>query len=140
MSSGVEGVGDQTERGAIVWIDIGDSRYGAVSVPTQDILAAIAASLGFELIEKLPLRERVSKDKSKLTQDVLIMRRTEGAVRTQGRQPTSVATHQARWKWFSETVPHQQAPYKARNWGHPLHSACSYQGKMKPSLTHFLIH
>ncbi|MFH1141940.1 MAG: hypothetical protein V1724_09860, partial [Chloroflexota bacterium] len=34
---------------------------------------------------------------------------------------------------------HREYPYRKRNWGHPLHSLCSYQGKMKPSLAHFLV-
>ena len=26
-----------------------------------------------------------------------------------------------------------------RNWGHPLHSLCSYQGKLKPAIAHLLV-
>src|SRR4051794_7405757 len=40
---------------------------------------------------------------------------------------------------FSEDLPHTVTPFSRRNWGHSLHSLCSYQGKMKPSLAHFLI-
>lgn len=43
------------------------------------------------------------------------------------------------WGWFFETLPHKQRPYSSRNWGHPLHSACSYRGKLKPAIAHFLI-
>jgi DNA modification methylase len=135
----LQGLWHHTNPGAVLCIDLGDSRYGAVNVPTQDVLIAIAESLGFSLIEKLPLRERVSKDRSKLSQDVLVLRRESDAVTRRG-APLAAVTHKERWKWFSETVPHQQPPYDARNWGHPLHSACSYQGKMKPSLAHFLVH
>lgn len=35
--------------------------------------------------------------------------------------------------------PYQDRPYAARNWGHPLHSLCSYPSKIKPGLAHFLI-
>ncbi|MET0602900.1 MAG: hypothetical protein ABW167_13010 [Baekduia sp.] len=35
---------------------------------------------------------------------------------------------------FGADLPHTRPPYSARNWGHPLHSLCSYQGKLKPSL------
>lgn len=35
--------------------------------------------------------------------------------------------------------PYQAKPYAARNWGHPLHSLCSYPSKMKPALAHFLV-
>ena len=41
--------------------------------------------------------------------------------------------------WFCETAPHKRRPYSQRNWGGPLHSLCSYQGKLKPSIAHFLI-
>lgn len=30
-------------------------------------------------------------------------------------------------------------PYSKRNWGHPLHSLCSYQSKLKPAIAQFLI-
>jgi len=139
MREVLQGLWHHAISGATICVDIGDSRYGAVNVPTQEVLIAIAESVGFNLIEKLPLRERVSKDRSKLSQDILILRR-EGDKRESLNAPISIATQQQRWKWFSEAVPHQQPPYDARNWGHPLHSACSYQGKMKPSLAHFLVH
>jgi hypothetical protein len=35
--------------------------------------------------------------------------------------------------------PYGLAPYAARNWGGRLHSLCSYQGKLKPSIAHFLV-
>lgn len=44
-----------------------------------------------------------------------------------------------RWANFRESMPHQQPPYAKRNWGSPLHSLCSYQGKLKPSLAHHLV-
>ncbi len=36
-------------------------------------------------------------------------------------------------------LPYKEAPYCSRAWGDPLHSLCSYQGKLKPSIAHFLI-
>ncbi len=39
---------------------------------------------------------------------------------------------------FAE-FPYTQRPYAARNWGHPLHSLCSYASKMKPAIASFLI-
>jgi len=35
--------------------------------------------------------------------------------------------------------PYQQRPFCARNWGHPLHSLCSYPSKLKPGVAHFLV-
>jgi DNA methylase len=43
------------------------------------------------------------------------------------------------WDIFKATMPHQQFPYSKRNWGSSLHSVCSYQAKMKPSLAHHLV-
>lgn len=30
-------------------------------------------------------------------------------------------------------------PYSKRNWGNSLHFLCSYQGKLKPAIAHFLV-
>ncbi len=132
-----QGLWFQTVPGAVLCIDIGDSRYAGVNVPTQDLLVDVAKTVGFEFCERVPLRARVSKDRSRLSQDVLVLRR--GPDKT-GRRSDRDAGRQKRWKWFREMVPHQYLPYTKRNWGHPLHSACSYNGKMKPSLAHFLVH
>lgn len=40
---------------------------------------------------------------------------------------------------FVDQLPYALDPYAARNWGGRLHSLCSYQGKLKPSIAHFLI-
>lgn len=45
----------------------------------------------------------------------------------------------AKWNEFKVTFPHQEQPYAKRGWGGAMHSMCSYQGKMKPSLAHHLI-
>lgn len=34
---------------------------------------------------------------------------------------------------------YQKPPFSRRNWGHPLHSLCSYPSKLKPGLAHFLV-
>lgn len=46
---------------------------------------------------------------------------------------------EAKWRQFKTNLPHRKFPYSKRNWGNGLHSLCSYQGKMKPSLVHHLI-
>ena len=43
------------------------------------------------------------------------------------------------WKNFMVNLPHRKPPFSKRNWGNGLHSLCSYQGKMKPSLVYHLI-
>ncbi len=40
---------------------------------------------------------------------------------------------------FCNASPHRLGEYAKRNWGGPLHSLCSYQGKLKPSIAHFLV-
>jgi hypothetical protein len=40
---------------------------------------------------------------------------------------------------FCEAAPHRLGEYARRDWGGPLHSLCSYQGKLKPAIAHFLI-
>lgn len=40
---------------------------------------------------------------------------------------------------FQKNLPHTAAPYASRAWGHNFHSLCSYQGKLKPSLAHWIV-
>ena len=40
---------------------------------------------------------------------------------------------------FCDNPPYRVAPYSKRNWGGTLHSLCSYQGKLKPAIAHFLV-
>ena len=44
-----------------------------------------------------------------------------------------------KWQYFKKELPHKTAPFSKRNWGHPLHSLCSFQGKLKPAIAHHLI-
>lgn len=44
-----------------------------------------------------------------------------------------------RWSDFKRKMPHMDEPFSKRNWGSDLHSVCSYQGKMKPSLAYHLV-
>jgi hypothetical protein len=36
-------------------------------------------------------------------------------------------------------LPYKHGEFKRRNWGHPLHSLCSYPSKIKPSIAHILV-
>lgn len=40
---------------------------------------------------------------------------------------------------FGAAMPYRHSPYSSRAWGHPMHSLCSYQGKLKPALAHWLV-
>lgn len=52
-----------------------------------------------------------------------------------------VNTNELPEKWinFRQDLPHQKGELSKRNWGHPWHSICSYQGKLKPSIAHTLV-
>ncbi|MFE6284523.1 hypothetical protein [Streptomyces sp. NPDC057877] len=40
---------------------------------------------------------------------------------------------------FQSTLPYTRGAYASRSWGHKLHSLCSYQGKFKPAMAHWLV-
>ncbi|MFE9608850.1 hypothetical protein [Streptomyces sp. NPDC006012] len=40
---------------------------------------------------------------------------------------------------FQSTLPYTEGTYASRSWGHKLHSLCSYQGKFKPAMAHWLV-
>lgn len=42
-------------------------------------------------------------------------------------------------EYFRNTMPYKQEPYSKKTWGNKLHSLCSYQGKLKPSIAYWLI-
>lgn len=135
MAQVTNAMASQLAKGARVIVDIGDSAYAGVHVPTHEILKRIMESQGFEFDQEHVLRKRLSRGGLPLRQTVLVFR-FDG--RAGGRRIIGTA-----WKGdlnsFQEDLPHQQAPFSKRNWGHPLHSLCSYQGKMKPAIAHHLV-
>lgn len=44
-----------------------------------------------------------------------------------------------KWNPLKRELPYKQEPYSKKNWGNPNHSLCSYQGKLKPAIAHFLV-
>ena len=42
-------------------------------------------------------------------------------------------------KKFMKELPYKTSPYDGRNWGNSWHSLCSYHGKLKPAIAHFLV-
>lgn len=40
---------------------------------------------------------------------------------------------------FISFQPYKIPPFNGRNWGHKWHSLCSYHGKLKPAIAHFLV-
>lgn len=44
-----------------------------------------------------------------------------------------------KWSRFYRELPHKELPFSKKNWGHPNHSLCSYQGKLKPAIAYHLV-
>jgi hypothetical protein len=53
-------------------VDIGDSRFAGVNVPTDEFLIQIARIVGFHFVESELVRERRSKDGTRLKQVILV--------------------------------------------------------------------
>jgi hypothetical protein len=123
----------------IVAIDIGDSRYGGVHVETDKLLGRLLSKQGFQALDSRTLRVRKSRDGGLLQQTLLVFSyQAHQRTRTVSpRSPSHVPAEQ--WNRFKNDLPHQSSPFNKRNWGHPLHSLCSYEGKMKPAIAHFLV-
>ena len=127
------------QKDGTVVIDIGDSAYAGVHVPTDRFIAESLEIGGFQLVDEIVLRQRYSRSQMKLTQKLLVFR-TKPGIRPNRRSAAKQSSEWlAPWANFKKTLPHQQGEFAKRNWGHPLHSLCSYQGKMKPSLAAHLI-
>jgi len=126
---------------AKIVIDIGDSRFAGVHVPTDMFITKIAESLGLKLIDTELVRKRTSKDGTPLKQVLLTFEKTS-TKKTASLQSSSTDRVKAAFKERAlafEKLPYKTEPYSSRNWGHPLHSLCSYQGKLKPAIAHFLV-
>lgn len=124
-------------EGGVIAIDLGDSVYSGIHVPTQDILAEMLQNSGFHLDETVVLRERQSRDGARLSQTLQVF---SAEVDTNLRKNRSTAEGKLRgWQAFKETLPHQRGEMSRRNWGHSWHSMCSYQGKLKPAIARCLV-
>lgn len=125
---------------APILIDIGDSAYAGVHVPTPRLLADILAEDDYQLAREVTLRTRMSRSGSKLSQVLLVFHRKPAKRRLAApRIPRESLRRGLLWTTWKTVLPHQEGEYAKRNWGHPLHSLCSYQGKMKPSLAAHLV-
>ncbi len=131
----IDGIVPHLTSQATFAIDIGDSVYGGVHVPTDDLLLQLLNKRGLRLEDRVVLRRRMSRSGGILHQVLLILRK-DGSAPAAQRPPEP---WRSRWESFKDLLPHQHMPYSKRNWGHPLHSLCSFQGKMKPSLAAHLV-
>lgn len=130
-----EGLGRILRPGGIAAIDLGDSCYGGVHVPTDIILANMMEDHGFTAGDRIILRERQSRDGGRLSQTLQIFER-KGSTK---KRKSPSKRQDAAWDRFKTDLPHQKGEMAKRNWGHPWHSLCSYQGKLKPSIASTLV-
>ena len=131
------GISKHMVQGGIVAIDIGDSNYGGVHVPVDELLVKCLIPMGFSLEEMINLRERRSKNGFPLKQVLLIFKHERSQANGKGRKIQT--SWRKSWNYFKDNLPHQKRPYSKRNWGNPLHSLCSYQGKLKPAIASHLV-
>ncbi|MEF7616938.1 DNA methyltransferase [Aquincola sp. MAHUQ-54] len=150
MAAVFSSLGECLRPGGRLCIDIGDSIYNRVHVPTDDLLVEVAESMGYKTVERVHLRKRISKGGEAVRQQLLVFERPK-KLRTGKPESATKATQEVApktklrpewrtdWEVFKKTLPHQLMPYSKREWGGPAHSMCSYQGKMKPALAHHLV-
>ena len=124
-------LGRGMKDGGYFIMDIGDSQFAGIHIPTHDILAEIAKEFGFEKYEENILRERISKNGMRLSQRLLKFRLNKAHATHQEFKEAAIA--------FVKELKYRQSPYNGRNWGHEWHSLCSYHGKLKPAIAHFLV-
>lgn len=116
-------------------MDIGDSSYAGVRVDTPTILADLLKARGWTVDGEVTLRQRLSRNGQPLRQVLLVA--TAPSHSAKRHHPP--LPRQTKWETFKDALPHQHGDFAKRNWGSPLHSLCSYQGKLKPSLAHYLV-
>lgn len=112
-------------------MDIGDSQFAGVHIPTHDILVEIAKEFGFEKYDEKILRERISKNGMKLSQRLLKFQIHKSRMSRKSFKEQAVT--------FMSELKYRKPPFNGRNWGHAWHSLCSYHGKLKPAIAHLLV-
>ena len=124
----------QLNKDALIAIDLGDSIYGGIHVKTDEILISILKDMGYSFEKNITLRKRQSNNGQELKQVLLIFRNKE--VYKPLKQKKDWETG---WSHFKNFLPHHSGEMAKRNWGDPIHSLCSYQGKLKPSIANQLV-
>ncbi|MGI6698991.1 MAG: DNA methyltransferase [Christensenellales bacterium] len=131
MKQVIERLSCTMKNGGIFIMDIGDSQFAGVHIPTHELLIIICKDHGFELVGEEVLRKRRSKNGMILSQRLLKFRLHKDS--------GGKILFMQNAKEFIDDMPYRKAPYSGRNWGHPWHSLCSYHGKLKPAIAHFMI-
>jgi tRNA G10 N-methylase Trm11 len=120
---------------ARIIIDIGDSIFSGVHIPTEKIIMELFAK-HYNLIEQKEIRKRRSKNNMLLRQTLLVF---EAKTHRNTIKQTFGFYGKTEWRSFKNNLPHHNLPYSKKNWGHSNHSLCSYQGKLKPAIAYHLV-
>ena len=134
------------KQNGIIYFDIGDSQYYNVHIPVDSIIQQIAEMNGFSTKLVNIARNRRSKNGMLLTQKVIVFEKvakknTEDNVVVNIAENINEKTQQfyENAMNFMRDLPYMKPPYNKRNWGSEWHSLCSYHGKLKPAIAHWLV-
>jgi len=134
------------ENGGNFYFDIGDSIFNNIHIPTDILFEEIASKRGFSLVNKTKIRNRFSKNGTQLGQWLIQFTKKNGTkYHSQKYDITKNINNKEsdlvikNWQNFRDELPYRKHPFAKRNWGNNLHSLCSYQGKLKPAIAHFLV-
>ncbi|MDP2209043.1 MAG: DNA methyltransferase [Bacteroidota bacterium] len=134
------------EEGGNFYFDIGDSIFNNIHVPTDILFEEIAKKEGFNLVNKTKIRNRFSKNGAQLGQWLIQFTKKNGTkYHSQNYNNNIIGNIKEgdlvikNWQKFRDEIPYRKHPFAKRNWGNNLHSLCSYQGKLKPAIAHFLV-
>lgn len=118
------------KNNGILILDIGDSQFAGVHIPTHQILIDIAKEHKFILYDNEIIRSRKSKNGFNLTQRILRFKLSKLI------NDDDKSIYKEKANNFLRKMEYQE---KGRNWGHPWHSLCSYRGKLKPAIAFELV-
>ncbi len=136
LSQALEGSIHHLKDNGLIAIDIGDSIYSGIRVPTDSLVEEILGKHECKLVDKWVVRKRMSRSGDEVEQVCMIAEKSGRVSRMEG---CGLRRFQSGWESFKSHLPHQKRPYSSRNWGHPNHSLCSYQGKLKPAIARRLV-
>lgn len=75
MQKAIKQLSKSIRKDGYLVIDIGDSQFAGIHIPTHDLLTKIAIKMGFVPTSETIIRKRTSKDGSQLSQRILRFRR-----------------------------------------------------------------
>jgi DNA modification methylase len=131
-----------------MFIDIGDSVFCGIHIPTHEFIKLLAEKAGFKFELVRVVRSRRSRGGGSVGQYLFQFKRSNAGEMTilpklfpiaEDKICKETTDLENLIKDFQNTLPYKTRPYNKRNWGHRYHSLCSYQSKLKPSIAHFLI-